>query len=68
MINTVLFDMDGLLLDTEPLWGVSMLKVANKHKIPITGERLKTLPGCAFMKLPTTGPFIIHGKAKAQRK
>ncbi len=41
MINTVLFDMDGLLLDTEPLWGESMMRVAKKHKIPNTHERFK---------------------------
>lgn len=45
MINTVLFDMDGLLLDTEPLWGESMLRVAKKHNIPITGERFKETTG-----------------------
>ena len=45
MITTVLFDMDGLLLDTEPLWGVSMLKVAAKHKIPITAGRFKDTTG-----------------------
>jgi len=45
MINTVLFDMDGLLLDTEPLWGESMLRIAQKHGIPITGERFKETTG-----------------------
>ena len=45
MITTVLFDMDGLLLDTEPLWGVSMLRVAGKHKIPITSGRFKDTTG-----------------------
>ncbi len=45
MINTVLFDMDGLLLDTEPLWGESMLRVAKKHGIPIGPDRFKETTG-----------------------
>lgn len=45
MINTVLFDMDGLLFDTEPLWGVSMLRVAQQHGIPVTKERFKDTRG-----------------------
>ena len=34
-LNAAVFDMDGLLLDTEPLWGVSMLKVANSFGLDI---------------------------------
>ncbi len=45
MINTVLFDMDGLLLDTEPLWGECMMRIAEKHGIPITGDRFKETTG-----------------------
>lgn len=45
MIDTVLFDMDGLLLDTENLWGESMMRVAHKHGIPITKERFKETTG-----------------------
>lgn len=45
MINTVLYDMDGLLFDTEPLWGVSMLRVAEKHGIPITRDKFKETRG-----------------------
>jgi HAD superfamily hydrolase (TIGR01509 family) len=44
-INTALFDMDGLLLDTEPLWGESMLRVAEKHRIPITAKKFKETTG-----------------------
>lgn len=45
MIDTVLFDMDGLLLDTEPLWGESMLRIAQKHGVPITREQFKETTG-----------------------
>lgn len=45
MITTVLYDMDGLLLDTEPLWGESMRRIANKHNIPITPQRFKETTG-----------------------
>jgi len=45
MINTVLFDMDGLLLDTEPLWGECMLRIAQKHNIPITADRFRETTG-----------------------
>jgi HAD superfamily hydrolase (TIGR01509 family) len=45
MINTVLFDMDGLLLDTESLWGISMNRVANKHGIGISKDRFKETTG-----------------------
>ncbi|RYZ55183.1 MAG: HAD family hydrolase [Sphingobacteriales bacterium] len=45
MIRTVLYDMDGLLLDTEPLWGQCMLRVAERHGIPITRERFKETTG-----------------------
>ncbi len=44
-INTVLFDMDGLLLDTEPLWGESMLRVAQQHNIDITADKFKETTG-----------------------
>ena len=58
MINTVLYDMDGLLLDTEPLWGVSMLRVAKKHKIPITLERFKDTTGLRIYEV--TDHWALH--------
>lgn len=57
-INTVLFDMDGLLLDTEPLWGESMLRVAQKHKIPITRKRFKETTGLRIYEV--TDHWAIH--------
>lgn len=40
-----IFDMDGLLLDTEPLWGKSMLKIAEHYQIPISPAHFKHTTG-----------------------
>ncbi len=37
--------MDGLLLDTEPLWGESMLEVARAHKVNIQSDFFKYTTG-----------------------
>lgn len=43
--------MDGLLLDTEPLWGISMNRIADKHKIGITKERFKETTGLRIQEV-----------------
>jgi mannitol-1-/sugar-/sorbitol-6-/2-deoxyglucose-6-phosphatase len=50
--------MDGLLLDTEPLWGKTMLEVAEKHQIPITRERFKETTGLRIYEV--TDHWAIH--------
>lgn len=58
MINTVIFDMDGLLLDTEPLWGQSMLRIAQKHNIPISHDRFKETTGLRIHEV--TEHWLLH--------
>lgn len=44
-LKNVIFDMDGLLLDTEPLWGVSMHRVAEQYGIHIQPYQFKYTTG-----------------------
>lgn len=37
--------MDGLLLDTEPLWGRCMLRAAQKHQVPLDGDCFRETTG-----------------------
>lgn len=50
--------MDGLLLDTEPLWGESMMRVAAKHQIPVSNAQFKETTGLRIYEV--TEHWSIH--------
>lgn len=43
--NTVIFDMDGLLIDSEPLWGEAALEVFKPYGFQLTPEQYATTTG-----------------------
>ena len=45
MIKAVIFDLDGLLLDSEPFWKETEIKVFNSLGVPLTGEMCDTTVG-----------------------
>jgi HAD superfamily hydrolase (TIGR01509 family) len=38
-LNTVIFDMDGLLIDSEPLWGEAAEEILSQFKVKLTPEQ-----------------------------
>jgi sugar-phosphatase len=45
MLNTVIFDMDGLLIDSEPLWNEAAAEVFSSYGKKITDEEYATTTG-----------------------
>ena len=45
MINTVIFDMDGLLIDSEPLWGEAMQEVFETVGVQLSPEHYSHTTG-----------------------
>jgi len=45
MIKAVIFDMDGLLIDSEPIWEEAEVEVFNKIVVPLTKEKTKETMG-----------------------
>lgn len=64
-----IFDMDGLLLDTEPLWGVSMLKVAEQYQVPVGPDFFKYTTGLRIYEVTEFWKerFPWPGPASAQQ-
>lgn len=44
-IDLVIFDMDGLLIDSEPYWKIAEKKVFGKHGLELTDELLRQVMG-----------------------
>ncbi len=44
-LNTVIFDIDGLLIDSEPLWNEAASEVFKQYGIDLTEEQYKTTTG-----------------------
>lgn len=64
-----IFDMDGLLLDTEPLWGVSMLKIATQYQVPVSPDFFKYTTGLRIYEVTEfwKEKFGWPGNASAQQ-
>jgi len=64
-----IFDMDGLLLDTEPLWGESMLQVAIHYQVPIGPDFFKHTTGLRIYEVTAywQEKFPWPGEATSQQ-
>lgn len=45
MINAVIFDMDGIILDSEPFWKEAEIGIFNKLGVPLTEQMCETTTG-----------------------
>ncbi|MBI9067159.1 MAG: hexitol phosphatase HxpB [Salinivirgaceae bacterium] len=45
MIEAVIFDMDGVIIDSEPLWREAEVQVFNKHGLPLTPNDCRKTTG-----------------------
>ena len=45
MIKAIIFDMDGLLIDSEPLWEIAEMKTFSSLGVPLTSEMTKQTMG-----------------------
>ncbi|MEO8512201.1 MAG: hexitol phosphatase HxpB [Ignavibacteria bacterium] len=45
MIKAVIFDMDGVILDSEPFWKEAEIRIFNFLGVPLTGEMCETTTG-----------------------
>jgi HAD superfamily hydrolase (TIGR01509 family) len=44
-LNTVIFDIDGLLIDSEPLWAAAATQILKEYNIALSDKQYKTTTG-----------------------
>ena len=65
-IKAAVFDLDGLLIDSEPLWQIAEVEVLNSLGVPLTAEMCHQTVGLRideaiaywFERYPWTGPGV----------
>jgi HAD superfamily hydrolase (TIGR01509 family) len=68
MVNTVIFDMDGLLIDSEPLWGKAMREVFATVGVELTSELTSQTTGLRTVEVVDYWHdyFQWNGKSREQ--
>jgi mannitol-1-/sugar-/sorbitol-6-/2-deoxyglucose-6-phosphatase len=72
MIDAVIFDMDGLLIDSEPLWRIAEIDVLTPVGVPMTEEMAFSTMGMRtdevvehwFARYPWVGPSLKEVEAR----
>lgn len=59
-IKAIIFDMDGVIIDSEPLWRRAMIQSFNEIGIPFTDEECRMTTGLRFIEV-TEFWFTKHG-------
>lgn len=62
--DAAVFDMDGLLIDSEPLWHAAEIRIFGRYGVPLTAERCRETKGMFvgevtrhwYARYPWTGP------------
>ena len=72
LLNTVIFDIDGLLIDSEPLWQEAASEVFKMYGVSMTGEQYNSSVGLrtkefvhwwfTFFKIPLTEAVAAENK------
>ena len=58
MIKAVIFDMDGIILDSEPFWKEVEIEIFNSLGVPLTEELCETTTGMSLVDVTR----LLHSK------